>query len=66
MQIYDFVEPELDRLRELCNFSDDERRYFELRSKHKSNIEIAFAMNVSDSQVSKLSRKVRAKIAKII
>ena len=37
MQIYDFTAPELTQLRELCNFSDDELEYFNLRAKHKSN-----------------------------
>lgn len=59
MQIYDFTVPELNRFRELCNFSPQEFEYFNLRAKHKSNVEIAFTMHVSESQVSKLARKVR-------
>jgi hypothetical protein len=66
MQIYDFVEPELEKLRELCNFSDDELEYFNLRARRKSNVAIALAMNVSESQVSKLAKRVKAKIVKII
>ena len=52
MQIYDFTVPELNRLRELCNFSDAELEYFNLRAKHKSNVEIALTMHVSEGQVS--------------
>lgn len=66
MQIYDFTVPELDRFRELCNFSDDELEYFNLRSRHKSNVEIAMTMNVSEAQVSKLARKVKDKIKRIV
>ncbi len=66
MQIYDFTVPELNRLRELCNFSDAELEYFNLRAKHKSNVEIALTMHVSESQVSKLARKVKAKIKRIV
>jgi len=66
MQIYDFTVPELDHLRELCNFSDSELEYFNLRAKHKSNVEISLIMHVSESQVSKLARKVKDKIKRII
>lgn len=41
MQIYDYTVPELQRYRELCNFIDDEMEYFNLRSRGKSNIQIA-------------------------
>lgn len=65
MQIYDFVEPELNKLRELCNFSDAELEYFNLRARHKSNTQISLTMNVSEAQVSKLARKVKDKISRI-
>lgn len=66
MQIYDFTVPELDKLRELCNFSDDEMTYFNLRAKHKSNTYIAQEMNISESTVSVLARKVKKKIVRVL
>ena len=66
MKLRDFTKPELDKFRELCNFTDDELTYFELRSKDKSNIQIAFEMNVSESQVSKLAKRVKSKIKRIV
>ena len=66
MQIYDFIEPELDHFRNLCNFSDAELQYFNLRAKHKSNIEISLAMNVSEAQVSKLARRVKDKMKRAL
>lgn len=66
MQIYDFTVPELNKLRDLCNFSDAELEYFNLRAKHKSNVEIALTMHVSESQVSKLARKVKDKVKRVI
>lgn len=47
IQIRDFTVPELDKFRELCNFTPQERLYFELKAKDKSNIEISFEMNIS-------------------
>lgn len=66
MQVYDFTKPELDVFRELCNFTPDEREYFELRSSGMSNVEISMTMNVSESKVSKLARKVKSKILRVI
>jgi len=66
MKIRDFTKPELDRFRELCNFTDDESTYFELRAKDKSNVEIALTMNISESQVSKLAKRVKSKIIRVI
>lgn len=66
MQIYDFTKPELDELRALCNFTYDERQYFDLRSQGKSNVQIAMEMNVSESKVSVLARKVKSKIKRVL
>ena len=66
MKIRDFTVPELNKFRELCNFTDDEKEYFELRAKDKSNIEIAIRMNVSEAQVSKLAKRVRSKIIRVL
>lgn len=66
MQIRDFTVPELDKFRALCNFTPYERLYFELKAQDKSNIEIAFEMNISTAQVSKLAKRVRNKIVKVL
>ena len=66
MKISDFVEWELDMFRTQCNFTPDELEYFNLRAKDKSNVQIALEMNVSESKVSKLARKVKAKMIKVL
>ena len=66
MKIRDFTVPELDRFRELCNFTDDELIYFNLRAKDKSNIQISLEMNVSEAQVSKLAKRVKSKIIRVL
>lgn len=68
MQIYDFVEWELEklRLRKECNFSSEELDYFNLRAKHYSNQQIAIRMNVSEGKVSKLAKSVKTKILKVL
>lgn len=66
MQVYDFTKPELDMFRELCNFTPDELEYFNLRSSGMSNVQIALEMNVSESKVSKLAKKTKSKMFRII
>lgn len=66
MKIADFTKPELDMFREMCNFTPQELQYFNLRSKDCSNIEIAMIMNVSESTVSKLARKVKDKMKRVL
>lgn len=66
IQIRDFTVLELDKFRELCNFTPYERLYFELKARDKSNVEISLEMNVSTAQVSKIAKRVRNKIVKVI
>lgn len=66
MKLCDFTVPELDRFRELCNFTDEELEYFNLKSRDVSNIQIALKMNISESKVSILARKVKSKIKRIM
>ena len=66
MQLYDFTKPELDYFIANCNFTPDELCYFNLRAMYKSNIQIAMEMNVSESKVSKLARKVKSKILRVL
>ncbi len=66
MKIYDFTVPELNKFRELCNFTEDEMIYFNMKAKNKSHIQIAMELNVSEAQVAKLSKRVRSKILRVI
>ena len=66
MKLRDFTKPELDKFRELCNFTDDEMAYFNLKSRNKSNVQIAFEMNISEAQVSKLAKRVKSKMIRIV
>ena len=66
MKIRDFVEFELQYFRDYCNFTPDELTYFNLRAKDKSNVQIALEMNISEAQVSKLAKRVKIKMIKVI
>jgi DNA-binding CsgD family transcriptional regulator len=66
MKICDFVEWELEYFRQQCNFTDDERRYFEYKAKNKSNVQIAQLMCVSENTVVNIGRKVKRKMLKVL
>lgn len=66
MKINDFVERELELFRKECNFSEEELQYFNLRAKDKSNTQIALIMNCSEAKVSKLARRVKDKMKRIL
>ena len=66
MKIRDFTVPELYKIRKMCNFTASEMQYFDLSSKDKSNTEIAMTMNVSVAQVSKLAKRVKDKIRRVL
>lgn len=66
MEIYDFTEPELEFFRLQCNFTPEEREYFELRSKDRKNYQIAMDMCVSESKVYSLARKVKSKMKRVV
>ena len=66
MKIRDFTVPELNRFRELCNFTDSELEFFNLRARDKSNVQIALEMNISEPQVSKLARRVKDKMKRVL
>lgn len=65
MIISDFVEWELDKFRNECNFTNDELEFFNYRAKNISIEQIAEMMNVSIGKANKLSKKVKSKILKI-
>ena len=66
MKISDFTKPEIDYFVENCNFTDEELTYFLMRARDRSNVFIAMEMNVSEAKVSKLARKVKDKIKRVI
>ena len=66
MKICDFVEWELEMFRARCNFTEEELCYFNMRARDKSNVEIAMEMNVSEAKVSKLARKVKDKMKRVL
>lgn len=66
MIISDFVEWELRKFREECNFTDEELEFFNYRAKNISIETIAEKMNISVGKANKLSSKIKKKIIKVL
>ena len=66
MKICDFTKPELDKFREQCNFTEDERQFFDLKAKGMTNIQLSMKLNMSESKVSMTMKRVRTKVTKIL
>lgn len=65
MLLRDYTKPELDHFVANCNFTDTELQYFLLKSKDKSIVQISFEMNISEQAVSRLAKRVKAKMNRI-
>jgi len=66
MIVSDFTVPELNYLRENCNFVGMEVQVFELRSQGIPLEEIAEILNMSPEGIKKISRKVNSKIERVL
>lgn len=66
LKVQNFTVPELEYLRKYCNFTEQERVYFNLRSKDYSNVQIALALHISESTVSKIAKRVKSKVKRVI
>lgn len=66
MKVCDFVKPELDFLRENCNFVNLEAEIFEMRAKGVPLEEIAEVLNVSPNTAFKTSQRINKKIGKVL
>lgn len=66
IQVYNFVEWELQKFRDKCNFTDEELQCFELKAKDKSIEYIAQEMHISTAKVSRLVKRIKSKILKVI
>ena len=62
----EFTEPECERFRQECNFTEEELAVFNLRVKARSLAEIQQVLNMSEATVSRRIRNIKRKIHKVI
>ena len=66
MIISNFTTPELDYLKEHCNFVGDEILIFDLRSQGASLNDISFTLGITLDSAKKISQRVNKKIIKAL
>lgn len=66
LKIPDFTQPEIDYLIEKCNFTEREETLFHLRNKGKSLEECAEDMNLSVPTISRINKKLKSKIIRVL
>lgn len=62
----EFTKPECDRFRELCNFTEDERKVFDLRVTGHSIIEISMALCMGEATVKRRIKGIKNKIYRVL
>jgi len=66
MKICQFTQNELDMLRRECNFTEIESRCFEAKARDCSDVHLAMELNISESSVAVIMRRVRSKITTVL
>lgn len=66
IKIYEFTQPEIDYLIAMCNFSPEERKFFDLRNKYYTLEQAAEEMNVSTTTAYRLNKRIKNKILKVL
>lgn len=66
LKIPDFTKPEIDFIKENANFTEQEETLFDLRNGEHSLEECAELMNVSVPTISRINKKMKNKIIRII
>lgn len=62
----EFTKPECDRFRELCNFTEDERKVFDLRVTGHSIIEISMTLCMAESTVNRRIKSIKRKLYRVL
>lgn len=65
MKLSELTKPELEKIKENANFTDEELRIFKLLSQDKSITDIAVRMSASSRAINRKISKIKQKISKL-
>lgn len=66
LRIPDFTKPEIEKIKELANFTERELRAFDLRNEEYTHEQIAELMNISIATEYRINRGMIRKILRVI
>lgn len=65
MKLSELTKPELEKIKENANFTDEKLRIFKLLSQDKSITDIAVRMSASSRTINRKISKIKQKISKL-
>lgn len=65
MKFSELTKPELDKIIENANFTEEEKRIFKLLAKGKTITEIAMSVSASDRTINRKIKKIKEKIERL-
>lgn len=65
MKFSELTKPELDRIIENANFTEEEKRIFKLLTRGKTITEIAMCISTSDRTINRKIKKIKGKIERL-
>lgn len=65
MKLSELTKPELEKIKENANFTDEELRIFKLLSQDKCITDIAVRMSASNRTINRKISKIKQKISKL-
>ena len=65
MKLSELTKPELEKIKENANFTDEELRIFKLLSQDKSITDIAVRMSASSRTINRKISKIKQKISRL-
>ena len=65
MKLSELTKPELEKIKENANFTDEELRIFKLLSQDKSITDIAVRISASSRTINRKISKIKQKISKL-
>lgn len=66
MKMTEFTKRECDYFRRECNFTDEERAVFDMRTSARSIVEIGLTLHMSESTVYRKLNRIKCKILKVL
>lgn len=66
MKLTEFTRPEVEYLRQECNFTDEERAVFDMRASARSIVEIGLKLHMSESTVYRKLNCIKRKILRVL
>ena len=66
MKLTEFTRPEVEYLRQECNFTDEERAVFDMRTSARSIVVIGLTLHMSESTVYRKLNCIKRKILRVL